>query len=408
MQAARRRAPSAPDGLSDAQELCLWLVGTATRREAKRERIRELAERVDYDLLAEALFNRRMLALLGERLLEAANGAAPARFHEYVARSARHAGRRATLFAGATQRLLGSLEEQGVATLALKGPLLAERIHGDSSKRGSVDIDLLVRPRDFGRAVAILRAEGYGPLSGSPWYDGLPLFEGTLPPERPWLPKVDLHWRIHWYESDFSAQLLERSVCGADDMRVPCAADELAAMLLYYARDAFWGLRLPADIAAWWDTYGETLEDRALDEVVCAHPKLRRAILSSAVVAQRVSGLPAERVLSLPASTNGGGRRAVSLANWHGSGIGSELHSSLVVLDWLLTPPGDRKSFVARHFFPPPSAITSIYSIPDDARIRRVLRRAYYGFRVGARLLPWALSIAWHTRRGRDRFPLPG
>jgi hypothetical protein len=53
----------------------------------------------------------------------------------------------------------------------------------------------------------------------------------------------------------FSAAVLERSLL-VDGMRRLEPVEQLAALLLFYARDGFLGLRFVADIAAWWDRHG--------------------------------------------------------------------------------------------------------------------------------------------------------
>src|SRR5262249_12972207 len=62
--------------------------------------------------------------------------------------------------------VLGRLAQSGIAAVALKGPVLAERFHGDPLARFSLDIDLLVRPDDFQRAATDLEALGYHTSQG--------------------------------------------------------------------------------------------------------------------------------------------------------------------------------------------------------------------------------------------------
>src|SRR5436305_190862 len=49
---------------------------------------------------------------------------------------------------------------QGLEVLPLKGPLLAQTLFGSSGLRQSDDLDLLVRPKDFSRAQALLMGLG--------------------------------------------------------------------------------------------------------------------------------------------------------------------------------------------------------------------------------------------------------
>jgi hypothetical protein len=57
--------------------------------------------------------------------------------------------------------LLGHFYLRGLEVLPLKGPLLAQTLYGSPSLRQSDDLDLLVRPRDFTRARAVLTDLGF-------------------------------------------------------------------------------------------------------------------------------------------------------------------------------------------------------------------------------------------------------
>ena len=124
---------------------------------------------------------------------------------------------------------------------------------------------------------------------------GLPLLHFALVHERGELPPVELHWRVHWYERSFARErLLPPAVDPLDDWR-PAPADELAALLLFYARDGFVDLRLATDLGAWWDVYGAELPPGALDELLHSYPAFAHAIPVALRVAERLVGLPAAR-----------------------------------------------------------------------------------------------------------------
>jgi Uncharacterised nucleotidyltransferase len=63
------------------------------------------------------------------------------------------------------QGLLKEFEFQGLKTLPLKGPLMAEMLYGSPGLRPSDDLDLLVRREDFGRAQSLLIDLGFTPIS---------------------------------------------------------------------------------------------------------------------------------------------------------------------------------------------------------------------------------------------------
>lgn len=96
--------------------------------------------------------------------------------------------------------LVKYLESHGIASVPLKGPVLAMAAYGSLSRREFGDLDLLVQPKDLTRACSLLSSLNYEP-------------ELTLPPRRRaayirWQHAftfqrerdglvVELHWRLH-------------------------------------------------------------------------------------------------------------------------------------------------------------------------------------------------------------------
>src|SRR5438045_3916558 len=62
----------------------------------------------------------------------------------------------------ALNEVLGALGSASVRTVALKGPILAERLYPDPHMRLSADLDLLVAAADLDKALTILNTIGYG------------------------------------------------------------------------------------------------------------------------------------------------------------------------------------------------------------------------------------------------------
>jgi hypothetical protein len=62
-------------------------------------------------------------------------------------------------------RVLCRFEQVGVPALTFKGPVLGSMAYGEVGLRSSVDLDLLVRPRDMDTVDSTLRDSGYRPLN---------------------------------------------------------------------------------------------------------------------------------------------------------------------------------------------------------------------------------------------------
>lgn len=104
--------------------------------------------------------------------------------------SARRSTERAFQLARQLRVLVDALTAAGIEVLPIKGPVLAVSAYGDPARRGvSGDLDLVVRSRDFERALACLRAIGYARHEGATdeeheheqWESEAHLFPPTLP-----------------------------------------------------------------------------------------------------------------------------------------------------------------------------------------------------------------------------------
>ena len=381
-----RERPRATASGEAERRLALLLAGTAQRRAERAFEIHRLAAVADFTWLGQALDNARLLPVLGSRLVDTVPQAVPDTFRDALEASLVRARRRAALVEQLALWLLRRLEEDGVGVVALKGPHLAERLHGDPGMRASNDIDLLVQPEDFHKAVESLERMGYHSENKAPWIDGLPLFEASLRADDAWRPPIDLHWRLHWYEETFSRRFIRR--CEPDDrgFRTPRPLDELAALLIFWSRDGLVGLRHAADVAAWWDRHGAGLPAGALDEITAAHPPLRPMLAAAALHADHTVGVPAHHLLSNPDRSRRRTRLAVRCAALAPPSTPLEAEANVVLMDALLTPHRGAAALVGRHLALPEDVVAGVYDLPPQARMRRRLARLYYAVRVGTRL----------------------
>jgi hypothetical protein len=334
------------------EQLVLLGAGTSTRREAMAERAYDLAADANWSHLTETLRTRKLLPPLGPRIIELAQGRASEDFCSAVAAAIEAGRRQGTFLQLISQRIMTMLADAGIASMPLKGPLLGEAIYGDPGRRLSSDIDLLVAPESLSAAVEVVRELGYVPPTDHVLADGLPLLHFVLEHERGELPPVELHWRVHWYERSFARERLLPAGDLADGWR-PARVDELAALLLFYARDGFLGLRLVSDVSAWWDVYGSELPVGAMGELVDDYPALARVITAATNAAGQMVGLPGERVLSGTHRPSVRERVAVRLADSNPQSSESQLYADMGLVDGLLAPPGGFGAFVRRQLLPP-------------------------------------------------------
>jgi hypothetical protein len=341
------------------QQLILLSAATAARREEMHEQARQLLAQVDWVRLAATLRMRKLLPTLGPRILDLAEGGVDEGFGAEV-EGALEAGRRQGAFLQLVSwRLTTVLADAGIRSTPLKGPLLSEAVFGDPGRRLSSDVDLLVAPDELQAAVEVVRSLGYGAPADHVQGNGLPLLHFVLAHERGELPPVELHWRVHWYERRFAHERLLPAELDPPPGWRPAAVDELAALLLFYARDGFIDLRMASDIGAWWDVHGGSLQPGALDRLIESYPQLARVIGVALVVAGDVVGLPAARILGTSPDLGLRERTAVRLANPNPSSSSSvaQLYAEMGLIDGLLAPPGGFGAFLRRQVLPPPEVL---------------------------------------------------
>lgn len=360
--------------------LVYLLAGGEARRVLLRASARALLARADFDRVASLLAGRRLLPLIGSRALETAPDLCPAEFRvavgEAVTRARAHALAVETTIGSAARRLASA----GIRTLPLKGPLLAADVHGDTGLRETNDADLLVRRADLQRAAEILQAAGHSRPRDAIRRNGLPDLHLTL--GHPSLPAVELHWRVHWDEPAFSEWMLARAREGPDGLLHAQPDDLAASLLLYYARDGFHGVRMAADIAAWWDRHGEAMPARFLEGHARRYPGLAPALSAAARCAEQLTGVPARSWLGDAAAR---GRRvdlATRFADWTQEGDRDQLAANISLVGGLLAAPGSGGSFVRREL-----------SLPHAGAATNALHAA----KLCAR---FALGL-WHVRGDR-------
>jgi hypothetical protein len=368
-----------------------------------RGRADELAALVDWSLVAELLRVRRLLPLLGPRLVEMVDSVGvDDEFAIAVNQAVEVARRQGAALQLVEQRVRSVLADAGIVSTTLKGSRLSEALYGDPGRRLSSDIDLLVAGDQLYNAVDAVRTLGYRAPTDHVEHGGLPRLHFALIHERNQLPPVELHWRMHWYEGRFAeARLLPPQGAHVDAWR-PALGDELAALLLFYARDGFSNLRLATDLGAWWDAFGPQLQPGALDELVQCYPALEHVLRVAMRVAERVVGLPATQLNRQRAKLDTRDRIALRLADPYPRASDAQLYADIGLIDGLLMPPGSFKAFIRRQVFPPRDVL---YAHARRSRRNRATSSVGHGARV---LVRYALAMARLVRPWDSRYSRAG
>jgi hypothetical protein len=374
--------------LTVERRLALLLASTRAVREARAGEIVGLASRTDSRGLLTLLDRLQLSVLLGQRLKEVAGGLDPwleeqIRVRAFAARENGEAQEMVAL------GILASLSRAGIRALGLKGVVLARQLYGDAGARPSADIDILVSAANLAHAIEVVGQMGWRRKEPASAGSRLPiLHEGLVHPA---LPMVELHWRVHWYETRFAGDLLARAQSPA--RRQPLVmdpADGLAALTLFYARDGFSGLKMAADVATWWDSRCDAADaDAVISTIAAGYPELAGALW----VATGVLG----SLVGLPTRFTGGPLRwqiAAELASPFTAPTAGHLGAIASLVDLLLTPRGGRAASLRREVQKVPKGLERPLTVDDG--LFAYLARSEHVLRVTRR---WAMALACATSR---------
>ncbi|MBN1946982.1 MAG: nucleotidyltransferase family protein [Bradymonadales bacterium] len=159
------------------------------------------------------------------------------------------------------------LEAEHVVPVAHKGAAVISLIPGYAAVRAMADIDVLVRPEQFGTAVRLLEAQGGRQLKRNQPVSGLWSSERALQFEGPMLPlNLDIHRRLHHWP--LAGKLTRRALDSAQQaggLWVPPVAECLCIAALHRAKHGFVGdCRDLLDVALLLDR----LEERGLEGLI--------------------------------------------------------------------------------------------------------------------------------------------
>ncbi len=136
---------------------------------------------------------------------------------------------------------VAAIAARGIEVCALKGPVLADRVHPEPALRPAGDLDLLVREEQLAAAIAALETEGYRRLDGfRERYERRHAHHVTLVHDV--RPPLELHFRP---QSGFGSELLAAEVlsrarahvtASGVAVRVLAPEDELIMLALHAAQ----------------------------------------------------------------------------------------------------------------------------------------------------------------------------
>ena len=341
-------------GPGSAADLVRLLCSVAAVREGRSADVVLMADALDPVGFVREALRHRVLGIVLARLRAVDASSADRLTTSDASNFLRQQGQRNQILALHSLGVEERLRREGIPVLPLKGTDLSLRLYGTVEARSSRDIDLLVPAPALPRAVALLQGLGYDAPRDRVRRDGRPLLHFEL--SGPGLPRIELHWRVHWYEERFTEDLLGASALALTGRGEVPAAHEIAMLLLVYARDGFSGLKLASDVAAWWDARGAEVASSDVVELARTHPRLRRALATSATVASDVVHAPTwySQVLAPDVS-----RSAVAIADWQATSSISQQTAEVALVNLILAPRPQKRAFARFELFPKADVVAS-------------------------------------------------
>jgi hypothetical protein len=104
------------------------------------------------------------------------------------------------LHVGLLSELAGAFDADGIDWLVMKGPMLAATLYPAIGDRTYGDLDLLVRRRDYARAMTLLEGLGFVHAIHN-WALTEEMLNGQVSMSRGRLT-IDLHWHLHYSRQD--------------------------------------------------------------------------------------------------------------------------------------------------------------------------------------------------------------
>ena len=156
---------------------------------------------------------------------------------------------------GELVRLMHALESNGIEALTYKGPTLALMLYGDVALRQFVDLDVLVRDSEVGKAAQVLAGQGYSRAADYNLNETAVIrdYEDVFR-NQGGLGILDLHWRIINYlpfapESDSLFAGARRIAIGETAVLTLSPADMMLVLCLHSTQHGWVNLSHPCDIA---------------------------------------------------------------------------------------------------------------------------------------------------------------
>ncbi|MGB7201877.1 MAG: nucleotidyltransferase family protein [Pyrinomonadaceae bacterium] len=227
-------------------QLILGCAQTVIPSETADEVSRLLTQPLDWEYTLITASRNGLLPLLSWNLLRKFRQSLPGEIQERLSAFYQSHMQENLFLSFKLTEVVSLLEKNEIPVLSLKGPTLAVQAYGDPALRHYVDLDILVQPRHFDRAIELLLCNGYksdissGPLKRKLLFftrkKDLSLFSSDN------RVRVELHWKLSGSHFSLPLELdqlwnrMDSLNMGGTDLRVLAFNDLFVYLCLHGAR----------------------------------------------------------------------------------------------------------------------------------------------------------------------------
>ncbi len=245
-------------GVSPESELTLLCCGPTWDQNARARAAALAAGSVDWERLGRIVDHHRLHPLMAARLGQVDEGGVPANLLRGWQEEYRFNRVRTVQLVQELIAFAQAANRAGVATMVLKGPLMAKELYGDAALRWSSDIDVMVAREQLTGLTAALETEGYRPL-----FDKRLLHDRRHLDERydvcfqrpEGVCHVEVHWQLlprhtePWLAPRALWQHAESHIVGGMRMLQPCWQHLFLYLCVHGGDKHHFGLRFLGDLA---------------------------------------------------------------------------------------------------------------------------------------------------------------
>ena len=159
-----------------------------------------LTQKLDWEYILKVAGRNGVLPLISTVLLARFREHLPAAIEDQIYKFLQQHTKTNLILTAKLIEIKKLLDKTDIPILPIKGPSLAIQAYGNLAHRHFIDLDILVKPKHFDSAVAVLAENGYRPTSRASWFRRKALFfthkKDVVLASPDDMVFIELHWKL--------------------------------------------------------------------------------------------------------------------------------------------------------------------------------------------------------------------